>query len=112
MEEEYPPSVLLEKLDRSLDRALFGLAPKGSGGGDHTPTPSPAPIEGWRPTRLPDGSWGSLYAGCNPKALPPTSSDSPSLSGPEAVNLGTPPLPRSLRGHGKVPTSILWQLWT
>ena len=26
---------------------------------------------GWRPGRLPDGSWGSLYTGRNPKALPP-----------------------------------------
>ena len=74
MEKEAPPAALLDKLDRSLDRdqdrALFGLPPKSPGGGDRTaPSPS-APLEGWRPARLPDGSWGSLYAGPSPDALP------------------------------------------
>ena len=32
--------------------------------------PASPPIKGWRPARLPDGSWGSLYVGRNPKALP------------------------------------------
>ena len=75
MEKEYPPAVLLDKLDRSLDRdqdrALFGLPPRSPGGGDRTPAAASAPLEGWRPTRLPDGSWGSLYTGSNAKSLPP-----------------------------------------
>ena len=35
-----------------------------------TPAAS-SPLEGWRPKRLPDGSWGSFYTGPHPKALPP-----------------------------------------
>ena len=45
-----------------------GLPPRP--GTDRTaPSPS-ALLEGWRPARLPDGSWGSLYAGSNPNDLP------------------------------------------
>lgn len=29
-----------------------------------------APLPGWKPVRLPDGDWGSLYEGPNPKDLP------------------------------------------
>ena len=74
MEKEYSPADLIDKLDQVLDRdqdrALFGLPPKSPGGGDHTPAAESAPLKGWRPARLPDGSWGSLYSGRNPKALP------------------------------------------
>ena len=74
MEKEAPPAALLDKLDRSLDRdqdrALFGLPPKSPGGTDRTSPAESAPLEGWRPARLPDGSWGSLYAGPTPEALP------------------------------------------
>ena len=67
MEKEHSPAGLLDKLDQ--DRALFGLPPKGAAGADRTPAAS-APLKGWRPTRLPDGSWGCLYAGRNVTALP------------------------------------------
>ena len=74
MEKEVPPADLLSKLDRALDRdqdrALFGLPPRSPAGADRTVPPGSAPIEGWRPARLPDGSWGNLYAGPNPNALP------------------------------------------
>ena len=75
MEKEHPPDALLDKLDQALDRdqdrALFGLPPKSPAGEDRS-APSPAaPLEGWRPGRLPDGSWGSLYTGPHPEALPP-----------------------------------------
>lgn len=75
MEKEFPPDTLIDKLDQVLDRdqdrALFGLPPKGPGGGDGTPPTASASLKGWRPSRLPDGSWGNLYVGRNPKALPP-----------------------------------------
>ena len=74
MEKEYPPADLIDKLDQALDRdqdrALFGRPPKGPAGDDRTAPVEPAPLKGWRPARLPDGSWGSLYVGRNPKALP------------------------------------------
>ena len=75
MEKEHPPADLLEKLDRSLDRdqdrALFGLPPKSPAGTtDRSVLPASAPLKGWRPDRLPDGSWGSLYAGPKAKVLP------------------------------------------
>ena len=74
MEKEFPPDALLSKLDRSLDRdqdrALFGLPPKSPAGADRTSPPASAPLEGWRPARLPDGSWGSLYTGPHSEALP------------------------------------------
>ena len=74
MEKEIPPAALLSKLDRALDRgqdrALFGLPPRSPAGADRPSTEPSAPLEGWRPARLPDGSWGSLYAGSNPTALP------------------------------------------
>ena len=74
MEKEVPPDALLSKLDRSLnrdqDRALFGLPPKLAAGADRPSSPASAPLEGWRPGRLPDGSWGNLYAGPNAEALP------------------------------------------
>ena len=74
MEKEVPSAALLDKLDRALDRdqdrALFGLSPKSPAGADRTPAAASAPLEGWRPTRLPDGSWGNLYAGPGPTALP------------------------------------------
>ena len=73
MEKEHPAAALLYKLDRSLDRdqdrALFGLPPRYPAGADRT-APASAPLEGWRPARLPDGSWGNLYAGPDPTALP------------------------------------------
>jgi len=76
MEKEVPPADLIDKLDQALDRdqdrALFGLPPKAPAGPDRSALPAAsAPLEGWRPARLPDGSWGSLYAGPNPKTLPP-----------------------------------------
>lgn len=75
MEKEYPPAALIDKLDQVLDRdqdrALFGLLPKGAAGGDRSAPTAPAPLKGWRPSRLPDDSWGSLYTGASPEALPP-----------------------------------------
>ena len=74
MEKEVPPADLIDKLDQVLDRdqdrALFGLPPRSPAGDDRTPPANSAPLEGWRPGRLPDGSWGGLYVGRNPKALP------------------------------------------
>ena len=74
MEKEVPPDDLLSKLDRSLDRdqdrALFGLPPKSPAGAERTSPAASAPLEGWRPGRLPDGSWGSLYTGPDAEALP------------------------------------------
>ena len=74
MEKEAPTTDLLAKLDATLerdqDRALFGLPPPRPGA-DRTAPAAPAPLEGWRPGRLPDGSWGSLYTGPHPEALPP-----------------------------------------
>ena len=49
---------------------LFGLPPKLAAGADRTAPAGAAPLEGWRPARLPDGSWGSLYTGPSPTALP------------------------------------------
>ena len=64
-------ALLDHALDRDQDRALFDLPPKGTSGGDRS-APAPAvPLDGWRPTRLADDSWGSLYAGTAPEALPP-----------------------------------------
>ena len=75
MEKEHPPADLIDKLDQDLDRdpdrALFGLPPRSPAGDDRTPPATSAPLKGWRPGRLPDGSWGCLYVGRNPKALPP-----------------------------------------
>ena len=74
MEKEVPPAALIDKLDQALDRdqdrALFGLPPKGAADGDRSAPTAPAPLKGWRPSRLPDGSWSSLYVGSNPKDLP------------------------------------------
>ena len=74
MEKEVPPDALLSKLDRALDRdqdrALFGLPPRSPAGADRSAPAGSAPLEGWRPARLPDGSWGSLYTGPNPATLP------------------------------------------
>ena len=73
MEKEAPTTDLLAKLDATLerdqDRALFGLPPRP--GTDRTAPAASALLEGWRPARLPDGSWGSLYTGPHPEALPP-----------------------------------------
>ena len=67
MEKEAPTADLLAKLDATLDRnqdrALFGLPPKSPAGADRSAPAASAPLEGWRPARLPDGSWGNLYAG-------------------------------------------------
>ena len=63
-------ALLDQALDRDQDRALFDLPPKGTAG-DGRSAEAAVPLEGWRPTRLPDGSWGSLYAGTAPQALPP-----------------------------------------
>ena len=75
MEKEHPPADLLDKLDQALDRdqdrALFGLPPRSPAGAERSAPPASASLKGWRPHRLPDGSWGCLYAGRNPKALPP-----------------------------------------
>ena len=75
MEKEAPSADLLSKLDATLerdqDRALFGLPPKSPAGADRTAPAASAPLEGWRPARLPDGSWGSLYSGPHSEALPP-----------------------------------------
>ena len=74
MEKEATTGDLLDKLDRALDRdqdrALFDLPPRSPAGNDRTATPEAAALEDWRPGRLPDGSWGSLYAGPNAEALP------------------------------------------
>ena len=32
--------------------------------------PASASLKGWRPARLPDGSWGGLYTGSAPEDLP------------------------------------------
>ena len=64
-------ALLDQALDRDQDRALFDLPPKGTAGDDRPAAAAAAPLEGWRPTRLADGSWGSLYAGTAPQALPP-----------------------------------------
>ena len=103
MEKEVPPDALLSKLDRSLDRdqdrALFGLPPKlprrrrsHSAGGVCAPrglaTGLVSPMApGEASTRVPVS-----------RPCPRTSSASPSPSGPEAANLGTPALPRSSSG--------------
>ena len=75
MEKEVPPDALIDKLDQTLDRdqdrALFGLPPRSPAGEDRSALPATAPLEGWRPARLPDGSWGSLYTGPHSEALPP-----------------------------------------
>ena len=75
MEKEHSPAALIDKLDQALDRdqyrSLFGLPPKGAAGGDRSAPAASAPLKGCRPSRLPDGSWESLYTGSNPKALPP-----------------------------------------
>ena len=74
MEKEVPSATLLDKLDQALDRdqdrALFDLPPKSPASADRPSTEPSALLEGWRPARLPDGSWGNLYAGRNPTALP------------------------------------------
>ena len=74
MEKQVPGADLLSKLDRSLDRdqdrALFGLPPRSPAGADRSAPAGSAPLEGCRPARLPDGSWGNLYAGSNADALP------------------------------------------
>ena len=74
MEKESPPADLIDKLDQVLDRdqdrALFGLPPRSPSGPDRTPSPASAALKGWRPARLSDGSWASLYVGRNPKTLP------------------------------------------
>ena len=64
-------ALLDHALDRTQDRALFDLPPKGDAGDDRSASAASAPLEGWRPTRLADDSWGSLYAGTAPQALPP-----------------------------------------
>ena len=66
-------ALLDQALDRDQDRALFDLPPKGTAGGDRSApaATAPAPLDGWRPTRLADDSWGSLYTGTAPQALPP-----------------------------------------
>ena len=75
MEKEYTPADLIGKLDQALDRdqdrALFGLPPRSPDSADPSAPSASAPLKGWRPARLPDGSWGCLYAGSNLKALPP-----------------------------------------
>ena len=70
MEKEYPQAAGFDKLNRDQDRSLFGLPPKSLAGADRTPLPASASLEGWRPGRLPDGSWGSIYSGTNPNAMP------------------------------------------
>ena len=69
-------SLLDQALDRDQDRALFDLPPKGTAGDDRSAAAESAPLEGWRPTRLlglpyTDDSWGCLYTGTAPQALPP-----------------------------------------
>ncbi len=75
MEKEVSPAALIDKLDQALDRdqdpALFGLPPRSPGGTDRSAPPASASLKGWRPAQLSDGSWGCLYAGRNPKTLPP-----------------------------------------
>ena len=103
MEKEGPPEDLLSKLDRSLDRdqdrALFGLPPKAPAGGDRTATAASAPLEGWRPGPSPGWLLGGALRGASSKGpAPGNSSASPSPSGPEAVNPGKRPLPKSSSG--------------
>ena len=64
-------ALLDQALDRDQDRALFDLPPKGTAGGDRSAPAATAPLDGWRPTRLADDSWGSLYTGTAPQALSP-----------------------------------------
>ena len=61
MEKEVPPAELLDKLDQ--DRALFGLSPRSPAGGAERSAGEAAPLKGWRPGRLPDGSWGGALRG-------------------------------------------------
>ena len=100
MEKEVPPADLIDKLDQVLDRdqdrALFGLPPRSPAGADRTVPPASAPLKGWRPGRLPDGSWGSLYMGCNPKALPLEIVGLTITVRTRSGTSWTPPLPRSL----------------
>ena len=71
MGKEVSPAALLDRfVERNQDRSLFGLPPKPSAGADRSPPVASAPLEGWRPIPLSDGSPGSLYAGPNPTAPP------------------------------------------
>ena len=74
MEKAIPPDDLIDKLGQALirdqDRTLFGLLPKSPAAAGRTLPQASAPIHAWRPGRLADGSWASLFAGRNPKALP------------------------------------------
>jgi len=59
------------RLTRNDLRALFGLAPldKPSTAAPAAPASRDDPIPGWRPDKLPDGSWGARFAG-NTSKLP------------------------------------------
>ena len=69
---------LEEALDRPQDRELFDLDPKKENGKappetpppKPPPPPTPPPLPGWRPHRLDNGDWGSIYLG-DASALPP-----------------------------------------
>ena len=63
-------------LDRPQDRELFDLDPKKENGKappetppPKPPSPPPPPLPGWRPHRLDNGDWGSIYLG-DTSALP------------------------------------------
>ena len=63
-------------LDRPQDRELFDLDPKKENGKatpkmppPKPPSHPPPPLPGWRPHRLDNGDWGSLYLG-DTSALP------------------------------------------
>ena len=66
-----------EDLDRPQDRELFDLDPKKENGKappetpppKPPPPPTPPPLPGWRPHRLDNGDWGSIYLG-DASALP------------------------------------------
>ena len=74
MEKEVPSAALLAKLyqalNRDQDQALFGLRPQSSAGTDRTPALAFAPLESWRPVRLPDGSWGAPTRDLMPRPCP------------------------------------------
>ena len=69
------PSCQPARQTRSLPRSGPGPHPlrtpsRSPAGAYETPLPTSVPLEGWRPARLPDSSWGSLDAGPNSQALP------------------------------------------
>ena len=72
MEKEIPRDDLLDKVDQAFhwDQVPAVFRPKSPTTADRTRSQASAPINARRPARLPDGSWGSLFADRNPDTLP------------------------------------------